>query len=113
MKEVRVKNEKTGGEKGCKMARFDLVPAKELWHVATLYGEGAKKYSERNWEKGYAWSLSFSAMMRHAWQFWQGEWLDEETKCPHLASVIFHAFALMFFHRCRPELDDRPIKQED
>lgn len=105
--EVRIVNEQTGGEKGSKPARFDLVPSGPLWQLATLYGRGAEKYAARNWEKGYDWSLSFAAMMRHAWLFWSGEDYDSETGCHHLTSVVFHAFALMEFGRTHPELDDR------
>lgn len=106
--EVRVVNEETGGEKGQKEARFDLIPVDPLWQVAELYGKGAKKYAERNWERGYDWNLSYQAMMRHANQFWSGESVDGETKCHHLASVIFHAMALMEFEKTHPELDNRP-----
>jgi hypothetical protein len=106
--EVRIKNETTGGEKGSKLARFDLIPSYPLWELAKLYGKGAGKYRPRNWSRGYAWSLSFAAMMRHAWLFWNGETYDKETKCHHMAAVCFHAMALMEFGKTHPELDDRP-----
>lgn len=106
--EVRVKNEKTGGEKGSKRARFDLIPWDQIWKLSELYGAGAEKYAPRNWEKGYDWSLSYASLMRHAVQFWEGESIDPETKCHHLTSVIFHALALMRFEEEHPELDDRP-----
>lgn len=106
--EVRVTNETTGGQKGQKLARFDLIPVQPLTEVAKLYGAGAQKYADRNWEKGYAWSLSYGALMRHVTQFWDGESMDSETKRHHLASVIFHCLALMQFERTHPELDDRP-----
>lgn len=105
--EVRVKNERTGGEKGSKPVRMDLIPVEPLWEVAKLYGKGAEKYATHNWRRGYDWSLSYAAMMRHATQFWNGESHDEETGCHHLSSVIFHALALMEFEKTHPELDDR------
>lgn len=108
VKETRVVNEATGGEKGSKLARMDLLPWDQLYHVSELYGNGAIKYSERNWERGYKWSLSYAALHRHLAQFWAGESMDEETKCHHLSSVIFHALALMRFDQEHPELDDRP-----
>lgn len=106
--EVRVTNPETGGAKGQKLARFDLIPPGPLWEVAELYGKGAEKYEDRNWEKGYAWSLSYAAMQRHANLFWAGNDEDEETGAHHLASVIFHAMALIQFGYDYPELDDRP-----
>jgi len=63
---------------------------------------------DRNWERGYAWSKSFGALMRHAWAFWRGEDIDEETGSHHLAAVVFHAFALMEYSQTHPEKDDRP-----
>lgn len=99
----------TGGEKGSKLARFDLLPPDALRKVAELYGRGAEKYEAHNWRKGYDWSLSFAAMQRHAWQFWNGEDFDEETLAPHLASVAFHALALLTFMDEQREYDDRPI----
>jgi len=109
--EIRVTNEKTGGQKGSKLARYDLLPAGPLKQVAEHYGRGANKYSDRNWELGYDWNLSFAAMQRHAWQFWNGEDIDEETGGPHLAAVVFHAFALLEFMNTHPELDNRPKVQ--
>ena len=108
MKQEIVVNEKTGGAKGKSLARFDLLPWRELWEVAELYGVGASKYKDRNWEKGYAWSLSHAALHRHLAQFWNGESVDQETKCRHLTAVIFHALALMRFEKDFPDLDDRP-----
>jgi hypothetical protein len=98
----------TGGQKGKKPARFDLLPAGPLWEVAEHYGKGAEKYDERNWERGYAWSLSFAAMMRHAWAWWRGEDVDPENGGHHMAAVVFHALALLEFRTTHPGYDDRP-----
>lgn len=97
----------TGGEKGVKMARFDLLPTGPLWEVAELYGEGASKYADHNWRNGYEYSKSFAALMRHAWSWWNGEEIDPEMGKSHMAAVVFHAFALMEFHENFPEFDDR------
>lgn len=109
MTERRVVNSKTGGEKGAKDIQMSLVPVTELREVARLYHEGAKKYARDNWRKGYDWSLSYDALNRHLMAFWEDrESHDEETGCHHLSSVVFHAFALMYFERVHPDLDDRP-----
>jgi hypothetical protein len=111
--EVTVTDPNTGGKKGQKLARFDLIPAGPLQALAEHYGRGARKYEDRNWEKGYAWSLSFGAMQRHAWSFWNGEDIDEETQSPHLAAVAFHAFALLEFMNSHRKLDDRPRPSDE
>ena len=104
--EVRVTSA-TGGQKGKKLERFDLIPVGALLEVARVYGKGAEKYEDRNWELGYDWSLSFAAMQRHAWAFWGGTSRDPETGVHHLASVVFHAMALMEFEGRGKGTDDR------
>lgn len=106
--EVRVVDPKTGGEKGSKLARFDLIPAGPLWELAEHNGKGARKYADRNWERGYKWSLSYAALQRHLNQFWGGEDIDQETGSKHLVSAAWHCLALAEFMRTHPELDDRP-----
>lgn len=98
----------TGGQKGVKLARYDLIPAEPLRVLAEHYGRGAEKYDARQWEKGYEFSKSFGALQRHAWAFWNGEDIDAETGSPHLAAVAWHALAMMEFARTHPEHDDRP-----
>ena len=105
--EVRVTSA-TGGEKGSKEARFDLIPVGPLTQLARLYGRGAEKYAARNWERGYDWSLSYAAAQRHMTQFWAGEDVDEEMGLPHPVAAIFHMMALVQFLEQHPEFDDRP-----
>lgn len=105
--EVVVEDSETGGRKAKKLARFDLLPPDVLWALAEHYGVGANKYEDRNWEKGYAWSLSFQALQRHLWAFWGGEDLDAETGSSHLAAALFHVCALLRFTKTHPSKDDR------
>lgn len=97
----------TGGEKGVKLERYDLIPTPALAVLARHYGVGAQKYAEHNWRKGYEWSKSYAALQRHANAFWNGEDIDEETGSSHMAAVAFHAFALLTFIEEQPDFDDR------
>lgn len=106
--EVRVVNARTGAEKGRKLARFGLIPVRALRMLAEQFGHGAAKYTDRNWEKGFKWSLSYDALQRHLGAFWGGEWLDEEGR-PHLAAALFHVCVLIEYHYTHPELDDRTL----
>lgn len=103
----RVTNAETGGVKERKPARFDLLPWAALWEVAEHYGRGAEKYSDHNWTRGYAWSLSIGAAGRHLAAIASGEDIDVETGSPHAAALAFHALALLTFRREQPGLDDR------
>ncbi|WP_284984276.1 dATP/dGTP diphosphohydrolase domain-containing protein [Arthrobacter sp. efr-133-TYG-118] len=97
----------TGGEKGSKPERHDLIPVEALATVAQLYGRGAAKYAAHNWRRGYEWSKSYAALQRHATQFWAGEDNDAEMGLPHMASVAFHALALLTFMDEQRQFDDR------
>lgn len=79
MSEVRTTSS-TGGQKGTKDERFDLIPTGPLAELARHYGAGAKKYEDHQWRKGYEWSKSYAAIQRHLNAFWGGEDYDV---CPY------------------------------
>lgn len=85
----------TGGEKGVKAERYDLIPVEALDVLARVYAFGAEKYADHNWRKGYEWGKSYAAAMRHMTAFWRGETHDPESGLPHLAHAMFHMAALL------------------
>lgn len=103
--EVRVVDPETGGAKGSKPARFDMIPADVLWELAEHYGKGEAKYpgdeatGQANWQKGYPWHLSVAALERHLNAWLAGEDVDPETGTNHLIAVAWHAFALRYFQK--------------
>lgn len=105
--EVRVIDPATGGAKGSKLARFDLLPYDALYILAEHFGKGAEKYEPRNWERGYDWGLSFAAAMRHGTAWWQGEELDAEGFA-HLTAFAWHALVLLAFSSRQLGTDSRP-----
>lgn len=102
-----MKDPTTGGEKGIKDARYELIPTGPLKEIARVFGYGSSKYSDRNWEKGYPYSWSYGALQRHLNAFWGGEDIDPESGHPHLSHAGFHILALLEFSRTHPEKDDR------
>ena len=106
--EVRVVNETTGGAKGRKLARHELLPPEALTAIAERFGLGAAKYEDRNWERGYDWSLSYGALQRHLLAWWGGEDLDTEFGDSHLAAAGFHVLVLLSFIENYVDGDDRP-----
>ena len=62
MTEVRTTS-RTGGQKGTKPERFDLIPVGALAALARHYGAGAEKYDDNQWRKGYEWSKSGCSSM--------------------------------------------------
>lgn len=101
---------KTGGRKAGNLERYDLIPTEPLRMLAKHYGVGSLKYDDDNWQKGYDWRLSYSALQRHANQFWAGEDIDAETGSPHLIAAAWHCFTLTWFMDNRPEFDTRTSK---
>lgn len=100
----------TGGQKGSKLARFDLIPPSVLWELAEHYGKGAEKYDDNNWMKGYDWKLSFASAIRHLMSFWKGE--DYDTDVPiaptkHVVAAAWHCIALAWFMDNMPQYDTR------
>ncbi len=123
--ETRVIDPNTGAAKGSKLARFDLIPEDVMELLAKHYGRGARKYEDRNWEKGYKWSLSYAAMRRHMAAFWQGEDVDpdpalytvddifseeeyRDDPALHIVAALWHAIALTAFSTRGIGTDDRP-----
>ena len=99
---------KYDGEK----VRLDLLPADPIIDVGKVLTYGAKKYSERNWEKGLAWSRCYGAALRHLLAWHKGETNDPETGLNHLAHAACELLFLLEFSRTHPELDDRPNTPE-
>lgn len=109
-KEVRIVDPRTGGAKGRKAERYDLIPSVAMDCVARVFGFGASKYSDYNWLKGYAWSLSIGALERHLSKFKQSkDWDDEEGGSGelHTAAIAWHAIVLTTFQLLGRGTDDR------
>lgn len=94
-------------------ARFDLLPQGPLWAMAEVMTNGATKPGRvaHNWRKGTNWSDYYSAMMRHASLYQQGEdfEIDPDTgaKTYHLASVMCCAAILLEYSMFNIGTDDR------
>jgi hypothetical protein len=105
--EVRIKDARTGGEKGEKPEMLGFVDPNALLDVARVAGFGAKKYAKFNYTKGFDWSLSYNALLRHVLQFLAGEDIDPESGLPHLAHAAWQCLCLLTFWRFKRGTDDR------
>lgn len=66
----------------------------------------AEREGDRNWEKGYRWSLSVDALERHLALWLNGEDNDPETGSSHLVAVAWHVIALWWWHKRGLGTDD-------
>jgi len=91
---------------------FFLVNAKHLnlsgmlLEVSKHYEEGAKKYAERNWEKGIPTHCYVDSAVRHLIK-WADNWDDE----PHDRAFVWNLLGLIWTVKHKPELDDLPYTQ--
>lgn len=87
---------------------YHLLPPELLGATTNVLRFGARKYGERNWEKGMAWSRPFAALMRHMWAWWNGEKADPETGMSHLWHASCCIAFLIAYEERKKGLDDRP-----
>lgn len=89
--------------------RYDLIAPRALHRLARHYENGARKYQDRNWEKGQPMSRCLDSAIRHLNKVLQGQ-TDED----HLAAAAWNVFAIMEFQERIAEgcgdkkLDDLP-----
>ena len=91
--------------------RYDLIPTDALKALADVYGKGAEKYADRNWEQGLSYSRCYGSLLRHLFAWWAGEKCDPETGCHHLMMAAWNAFALFCYEVRGVGTDDRPSSQ--
>jgi len=68
-----------------------LVPSWVVWLVSRIYEDGAKKYSNRNWEKGMSLGNYIDSAERHLAKLKAG--LRDE---PHASQVIWNMIGYVF-----------------
>lgn len=74
--------------------RPDLICPAFILGLSKVLAFGAKKYADRNWEKGFTYGRLFGALMRHMWAWWGGQDADPETGLSHLDHAAFCIMAL-------------------
>lgn len=67
--------------------RFELMSVPAMQAIAEVMTFGARKYTDHNWRKGFAWSRLIGAAIRHLFAWIGGEDKDPESKLSHLAHV--------------------------
>lgn len=97
----------SGGVKGSKLSQLAFIDPVALYELGKVVGIGIEKYDKYNYLKGYDWSLSYSACVRHLQQMWSGEDYDSESGMLHAAHAAWHALALVSFTLRDIGVDDR------
>ena len=90
--------------------RYDLVHTWAHEQMVNVLTKGARKYADRNWEMGMAWSNVIASLKRHLAAIENGEDHDKETGELHAAHIVCNAHFLTAYYKIYPQGDDRPHK---
>ena len=90
---------------------LSLFPATARAYGALAMTEGDLKYGGYNYRNaGVMASIYYAAANRHLDKWFNGEWADEKTEVPHLASALACIAVLIDAVECGKLNDDRPPK---
>lgn len=70
--------------------RQDLIPIYPLLRLAQHYENGAKKYGDRNWEKGQPINQYYCSAFRHL-----TSWMAGDNSEDHLSALSWNTFAMV------------------
>lgn len=87
----------TGSVRDCPdgKGRYDLLPTRAMKRLAQHFEGGAKKYAERNWEKGQRLGRYLESAIRHAFNYLEGDRSED------------HAIACAWNMMCLVETEER------
>lgn len=74
--------------------RFDLIPMYVLKRLAVHYENGARKYADRNWEKGIPLHRYVDSAFRHLAAFMDGDRTED-----HLAAILWNVAGYVWTER--------------
>lgn len=78
-----------------------------ILELAKHYEEGAKKYNERNWEKGIPLHSFVDSAVRHYLKLWSQE--EDEN---HFIACVWNIVGAIWTHQNKPEMIDLPFFTE-
>lgn len=79
-------------------------PCTAILELAKHYEDGARKYQERNWEKGIPLHCYIDSGLRHYFKHLRGD--DDE---PHNRAFLWNMFGAIWTHTHMPEMIDLPF----
>lgn len=77
-----------------------------ILEVSKQYEDGARKYNERNWEKGIPLHCYIDSGIRHLLKYVRGD--NDE---PHERAFMWNMFGLLWTLENKPEMNDLPFKK--
>lgn len=87
--------------------RYDLLPWDAIHELAQHCEQGAKKYGERNVEKGIPIHSLIDSAVRHLSCYLRGQRGE-----PHLRAAMWNVAFAIWMEKNRPEMQDVPARRE-
>ena len=87
--------------------RYDLIPWDAIHELAIHCEQGAKKYGERNCEKGIPIHSLIDSALRHLSCYLRG--MKDE---PHLRAALWNIAFAIWMEKNRPDMQDIPVRME-
>jgi hypothetical protein len=86
---VKFTEELVGVKDDSSKVRLDLIPPEALFAAGEVFTIGAKKYGDRNWEKGIDQNRLYASVLRHLYAWQMGEKINtSDGDCTHLAHAL-------------------------
>lgn len=79
-----------------------------LLEVSKHYADGAKKYADRNWEKGIPLHCYIDSGVRHYIKYLRGD-----TDEPHDRAFLWNMLGALWTQKNKPDLIDLPFGKEE
>lgn len=86
---------------------LSMISYELMVEVAKVRGFGAIKYARDNWKRGFKYTRSCAAALRHIFAFLNGEDLDNESGLSHIAHAICCLEHLLYDTIHHADNDDR------
>lgn len=99
--------EEKGLRSNNKKLKWSLVDYKALEPMVEVLEFGAKKYAPNNWKKGLPVTEICESLLRHTYDFLNGEDKDEESQISNVGHILCNAMFLSYMLQNKPELNDR------
>lgn len=90
----------------CMERNWDIYTA--ILEVSIHYEQGARKYTERNWEKGIPLHSYLDSAIRHYLK-----WRREDNDEPHDRAVIWNLLGAMWTYEHKPQFIDLPFAKSN
>lgn len=93
----------TGAKRGTDVngLRYDLLSPVVMMSMAGVFAEGASKYGDNNYQKGFQFSNLLSHAMQHLMMFMLGDKSEN-----HLTHAAWNINAMIHFSVLKPEMND-------